>query len=76
LSFLRRADAVQQFGSSDKGDSEAGRSKHDARIAGIVLQIMNAAFDRPDGDGVSHKISLKAGLDDEQSTDLAKHLHW
>jgi len=37
---------------------------------------MDAAFDRADGDRVSHEIRFQACLDDKQATDLPKHLHW
>ena len=73
--FRCRTDAVEQLGAGNERNAEARRGQYQAGISGIALQIMNAALDRADGDGVGHQIRLRAGLDDEKSADLSKHVH-
>ena len=68
-------DAVQQLGPGDEWHAEAGGSQQNASVAGIILHVVDAAFDRADGDRVGDKIGLKARLDDKQSADLAKFHH-
>jgi hypothetical protein len=70
-----RPDAVEQLGSGNEWNAETGNRQQHAAIARIILHIVSAAFDRADGDGIGHKESLKACLDDKQSTDLAKLHH-
>ena len=68
-------DAVEQLGSGDEWNAKARGSQQHSPVAGIVLHVVDATFDRADSNGVGDKIGLQARLDDKQSADLAKHRH-
>jgi len=70
------ADAVEQLCAGDEWHAEAGGRQDQSGIAGIILQVVEAPLDGANRDCVSHQIRLEARLDDKQSADLPKHLHF
>jgi hypothetical protein len=72
---LVRLHAVQKLCSSDKGYTEAGKRQQNAAIARVILHIVDAALDRPDGDCIGHQIRFEACLDREESGEALQHIH-
>jgi hypothetical protein len=68
-------DAVEQLSPRDERHAQARQPEQNAAITGIGLHVVDAALDRADGNGISHKICLKTRLDYEQSADLSEHCH-
>jgi hypothetical protein len=53
-------DAIEQLGPGDERNAETGSRQQHASIAWIILHIVDAAFDRADGDGIGDKIGPRA----------------
>jgi hypothetical protein len=70
-----RPHRIQELRPGDEHDTRAGQSQQDASRSGVRIEIVAGPLDRADGDGVDHQPRLGAGLDREESTDLAQHRH-
>jgi hypothetical protein len=70
-----RPNAVEQLRAGHEWDAEACRRQDQAEIARVGLQVVDAPLNGADGDRVCDQIRFEARLDDEQATDLSKHLH-
>jgi hypothetical protein len=69
------SNAVEQFGTGDKRHAEASCGEQDSAVPWIVLHIMDAAFYRADGDGISDEERFQACLDGEEPAKLAECDH-
>lgn len=65
--------AIDQLSPGDERNPKASERQQHPAVARIILHIVSAALDRPDGDGVRHQVRLEAGLDNEQSGDALQH---
>jgi hypothetical protein len=73
---LRRSDRVEQLAAGEEDNAGAGHREQIPAEARIDFDVVAAAFDRPEGNGIDHQPRLEARLDHEQSADFAQHAHW
>jgi hypothetical protein len=70
-----RLDRIEQLRAGQEHHAGARDGKHPAAPSGIGIEIMVAALDRSDGDGIGHQPRFGARLDLEKPTDLLEHRH-
>jgi len=69
------SDRIEKLGSGEEDHAGAGRSQHPAGKSRILREIMLAAFDRADGDGIGDRPRLEARFNPEKPADLLSQRH-
>ena len=70
---MRLIDRIDDPPARHEHRGRADGEQKPATIAGILLQIMHPAFDRPDAETVDDEERLELGLDDEEASKPGPH---